>query len=237
MPSPDPQAYRAAQVRVRAAVDRDLDRLWQRIWSAFPDGPTKPYHVRDAFLQQVPVLVARYGDVAASLAADWYEQMREQASVGGSFSAQLVDSPYLDAVDGAVRRTASALWTPQPKAMLTALLPVIGKYVLAAGRATIQHNVARDPQASGWQRVTRADACTFCRMLAGRGAVYKKTTAFFASHDDCNCAAVPSWDHDAPEVDVGAYAASVRTTHMSPAQRNAHNARVRAWMSAHEGEF
>lgn len=63
-------------------------------------------------------------------------------------------------------------------------------------------------------------------MLAGRGAVYKEATVHFASHGDCNCAAVPSWDQNAPEVDVSLYKASQRTSTMTPAQRESHNALI-----------
>lgn len=220
------QRLRLAQLGIRALVERDLDRLWERIWSQLPDGPTKPYDVRDAFLRTVPTLVGRYGQDAATVAADWYEVQREAAGVGGAFRAVLAESPYAGAVEGMVHRTAGALWTPHPEVMLAGMKAAAGKYALAAGRATIQRNVARDPQAAGWQRVVRAGACEFCRLLAGRGAVYKDTTAHFASHADCNCAAAPSWDADAPEVDVTLYRASERTTRMSPQERERHNALI-----------
>lgn len=105
-------------------------------------------------------------------------------------------------------------------------MTVIPKYVLAASRATIITSVGRDPRASGWKRVTRVGACRFCRMLSGRGAVYKEATVHFASHGDCNCAAAPSWDPNAPEVDVSLYKASQRTTSMTPEQKRAHNALI-----------
>jgi len=77
-------------------------------------------------------------------------------------------------------------------------------------------------------------------MLAGRGGVYRRETVHFAAHgNDCRCAAVPSWDPDAPEVDVRAYVASERMTKLrdraaagdASAQRQleAHRARIRAF--------
>lgn len=43
----------------------------------------------------------------------------------------------------------------------------------------------------GWQRHASADACDFCRMLAGRGAVYKSSdiAAGHEYHDRCHCTA------------------------------------------------
>jgi hypothetical protein len=85
--------------------------------------------------------------------------------------------------------------------------------------------------ASGWHRETRPCACDFCRLLAGRGGVYKKATANFSAHGECQCVAVPSWDASAAEVEVEQYIASERTSKMSAAQRARHTARVRAFLA------
>lgn len=227
----DAQKFREAQQGIRVLVDRDLDRMWARIWSK----DAHPGAVRDAFLRQVPTLVSRYGADAANLAAQWYEMQREAAGVSGMFTALPSDSPYLDVVEPSVRRTAGALWTPTPLDMLVGLKAFTGKYVLAASRQTIADNAGRDPKARGWQRITRARACDFCRMLAGRGGVYTEASVHFASHGDCNCAAAPTWDQHAPEVDVAMYQASARTSSMTPEQRDAHNARVQSWIATHQG--
>lgn len=214
------EAYRQAQAGVRALVERDLRQFW-----AYVD-LSNPERAANAFREYVPLLVRRYGSDAAALAAEWYDVQRAEVGAPGRYRAQTVASPYDDAVDGMVRRAVGGLWTPDQSTTLTALLASSGKYALAAGRATIAHNVDRDPAASGWQRVTRSGACRFCTMLAGRGAVYRQATVHFAAHGDCNCAAVPSWDSSAPEVDVELYKASARTTRMAPAQREKHNALI-----------
>jgi len=227
----DAERFRRAQAGIRVLVDRDLDRLWQQVWSNDP----RPEHVRDLFLDRVPRLVQTYGDAAAELAAQWYEVMRDTYGPSGAFTATAEPSPYLNAVDPTVRRTAGALWTPNPEAMLVGLKAAAGKYALAAGRETVTRNTDRDPEAHGWQRVVRPGACRFCSMLSGRGGVYTRESVHFAAHGDCNCAAVPTWDRHAEPIDVHAYVASQRTTHMTPEQRDAHNARVTAWMDAHQG--
>lgn len=204
----DAQAFRQAQVGIRVLVERDLNRLWDQVWST----AVSPERVRDLFLDRVPLLVERYGLDAANLAAEWFEVQRAASGVGGAFAALPVASPYQDAVEPMVRRTAGALWTPTPETMLIGLKASTGKYVLAAARATITTNTDRDPKARGWKRITSARACEFCRALAGRGGVYTEASVHFASHGDCNCAAAPEWDPSAEPVDVAAYRASVRTT-------------------------
>lgn len=218
--SADAQRLRQAQIAVRRIVERDLTAFFGSLNLARPEA------TRDALLEYVPFLVQQYGDSAAAVAADWYDEVRAAEAVPGRFRALAQPSPYQSGVEDTVRRAAGSLFTDAPAGTLTSLLAPVGKYALAAGRQTIATSTARDPRASGWQRVTRSGACRFCRMLAGRGGVYREATAHFASHGDCNCAAVPSWDPGAPEVDVALYKASARTTRMSPAQREQHNALV-----------
>jgi hypothetical protein len=202
----DAAELRQALIGVRALVDRDLTAFFASL------NLDRPESARDQLLEFIPLLVSQYGEVAASFAADWYDEMRDAADVPGRFRATEQASPYEDATEGLVRRAAGALFTETPADALLTLTTSAGKYALAAGRETVARATDRDPQASGWQRVTRSGSCRFCRMLAQRGAVYKESSAFFASHGDCNCAAVPSWDQNAPEVDVFAYEASIRTS-------------------------
>ena len=228
------EAYRQAQAGVRVLVERDLARFWAKLDFSRPDW------VASATRAYVPLLVRRYGSAAADLAASWYDEQRALAGLDDAFRAEAFASPYEDAVDGMVGRALGRVSAGDAAGALTALTSNTAKYVLGAGRATIARNVDRDPSASGWQRVTRAGACEFCRGLAGRGGVYKRTTVHFAAHGSCNCAAVPSWDASAPEVDVRAYEASQRMTVLrmraaagdrsAQRQLDAHNARIREWL-------
>jgi hypothetical protein len=58
-----------------------------------------------------------------------------------------------------------------------------------------------------YKRVLSSNPCSFCRMLAGRGAVYHEGTASFESHDHCACSAEPVFSKELirqlpPEVDT-----------------------------------
>lgn len=227
----DAEALRQAQAGIRVLVERDLLAFWSRL------DLSQPRWVAAAVDEYLPYLVQKYGQDAGGFAAEWYDEQRFAAGVGGSFRAEAIASPYEDAVDGMVSRALGDTFAGNPAGTLTTLTSNVGKYVLGASRATIARNTDRDPAASGWQRVARGGACEFCRMLVGRGAVYRRSTVHFAAHGDCNCASVPSWDGSAPEVDVRVYVASQRTTRMTPEQRDRHNATIRGYLSAHEGEF
>ncbi len=204
----DAAAFRQALVGVRVLVERDLKAFFASL------DTSRPESARDQLLKFVPHLVSQYGEVAATFAADWYDEMRAVEGVPGRFRAAVQASPYQDATEGLARRAAGSLFDDDPGGALLTLTASAGKYALAAGRMTVATATVRDPQASGWKRVTRPPGCRFCRMLAQRGAVYKEATAFFASHGDCNCAAVPSWDPSAPEVEVFAYEASIRMSEL-----------------------
>jgi len=227
MPSrADAERLRLAQAGVRSLVERDLRAMFPSL------NLSRPEDAAAALRAYVPALVRQYGEAAATISADWYDEVRAAGHVPGRFRAVIAESPYQDASEGLARRAAGALFTSTPGDALTALLPAVGKYVLAAGRQTIATSTLRDPRAVGWQRVTRSDSCAFCRGLSSRGDVYKEATVHFAAHGDCNCAAVPSWDQHAPEVDVSVYEASRRTTGMTPAQKADHNARIQTWLAS-----
>lgn len=72
------------------------------------------------------------------------------------------------------------------------------RHVLTGGRQSLLTLVEGDMKAIGWIRVTDGDPCSFCAMLASRGAVYKKDSfsrsdprftgpGEFKVHDSCAC--------------------------------------------------
>ena len=225
---------RSGQVEIRRLVEARMNEIVDYL--AGVPGLT-PQQFRNSLIVQTNLVVSQFGDVAASLAAEWYDDIRVSEGVRGSFRALPHDSPYDSAaVDGMVRRAVAPMFdeVPDVSAVMRTVAQNVGKYVLGASRETVRRNSFIDPNGTGFQRVARPGSCDFCLMLVGRGAVYKRETAFFASHGDCNCAAVPSWERDAPEVDVALYEASKRTTGMSDGARRKHNDVIRSYLAANK---
>lgn len=223
---------RVAQSEIRRLVEARMSEIVDYL--AGVPGLT-PQQFRNSLIVQTNLVVSQYGDVAASMAAEWYEDIRVSEGVRGSFRALPQSSPYdADAVEGMVRRAVAPMFdeVPDVSAVMRTVAQNAGKYVLGASRETVRKNSFIDPRGTGFQRIARPGSCDFCLMLVGRGAVYKRETAFFASHGDCNCAAVPSWDRGAPEVDVELYEASKRTTGMSDRARAAHNKTITDYLDA-----
>lgn len=224
----DMQQLRQAQLGIRKLVEAELENM-----VAVQSGRTA-VAIRNELLRTLPSLVEYYGEAAATVAADWYEQVRDVENIPAKqrFRSELIIPDRLKETQGTVKRAAGALFTDDLAGFLRSVNGPIGRYVVDASRETIIENTHNDPQARGWQRITRAGSCDFCRFLAARGAVYMAHSARFASHNDCNCAAAPSWDPQATEADAKHYKASERTSRMSEEQKQVHNERVRSAIEA-----
>jgi hypothetical protein len=239
MAGPDPARIaevRTANLALVQQVEASLADFWRRVDLSNPD------RARNGLLNFVPLLVQRYGDMASTVAADWFEELRFEAidegyiariaaSTAHSFSPRLapVDTA---ATEATVRYLAAGLYSDTPEAVLPRLQDAASRQVLQTGRATTRLNTfTRGSGARGWARATRPGSCRFCRAIAGRGAVFTERTARFASHaPKCNCVAYPSFDPNAPQVEAMAYVASRSTAQMSDEERAIHREKVTAWL-------
>lgn len=163
-------------------AERDLAKLWQQVSTAAA--------AQQALNDILPALIETYGMAAAAVAADWYDEARIKAGVGGSFRAFPVELP----TDGSYQLAGWAL--TEAKSLDTARVLVAGglqRRIANAARYTVARSSIADPRARGWQRVGDGSSCPFCSMLLGRGAVYTETSAQFKSHDHCGCTAAPAF--------------------------------------------
>ena len=234
----DANDIRLIQNRVAELAVADLADLMRLAADLGPEA------ARNLLVDSLPGVAATYGDVNASAAAEWFEVLRER-EVGSGFQARLAKPVDATPVTQSVHFSAQHLFTDQPEQMEAYLRGQLVKWVNEPARETIIDSIDADPIGCGWQRVVRPGGCKFCRMLADRGGVYTRKSVWFASHANCNCGAVPSWDPDLPEVDVKAYTASKRMDSIrrraedpsdpkkqAKAQRvlDDHRARTKAWL-------
>lgn len=149
---------------------------------------------RDGLLDVLPRLVNVYGSAAATLGADWYDEMRDVAGVKGRFRAIPAELPDIGRTDSLAHWGVAPLFRAEPD-FAAALGNVSGglQMVIAnADRQTVQRSSTADRRARGWARAGTG-RCAFCAMLIGRGAVYTEATAHFETHDHCGCVAVPEF--------------------------------------------
>jgi hypothetical protein len=172
------------------------------------------------WIEAVTALVTRYSEVAATLAADFYDGERDAAGVSGTFTVSLAEAPPGAQVDSSLRWATKDLW-PRDEADATdaQLEPldvrlaagmtkadgVTQKLVADRGRATLRLAVDDDPGAVAYARAAALGACSFCKLMASRGAVYTNAqtagrdandrftgdASVVKFHNNCHCGIVP----------------------------------------------
>lgn len=166
------------ELKIRADIRRVLPRL--RTYS--------PEAARDAFLELAPMLTDRYGEAAAAIGAEYFEDVTGMVARAAILTNE-------DQVIGSVRALAGDFWTPGREAAFQRMASSITRHTLQAGRSTIAESSARVGLV--YARNPEPGACAWCIMLASRGAVYGSRKAAGARdegnefHDGCRCAQEP----------------------------------------------
>lgn len=204
------ETYRAQQAAVRDSVIEELLLLWPLLDKARL-GESTP-----GWLRVAVALARRWRLVSHRVTVTYLGRAYE----GRGLPPPRLAVPSLDE-ERAVRnllhgvgevkrarlRGLSPAQADRAGAALTA--SAAGTLALDAGRATVDEVVASDPVALGWMRVTDADPCAFCAMLASRGPVYRSAATAGGTdprdlfdgedpvshyHNGCQCVVVPVFD-------------------------------------------
>ena len=172
-------------------VRRSLNALSQAaqndmgaVWDSLPAGDRAL--VGQAMSQGWAWVLERYGNIAATLAADFFEM---SAADLGVKRPKAVIAPAMDE-RRAMARLGWAVSTDDQRGNIMGLLDELVKQPY---RSTMQDSANANGLA--WARVpVGPTTCSWCVMLAGRGAVYhSKELAQMGTngkkyHGDCNCA-------------------------------------------------
>lgn len=192
--------FEQANDGIAALVERDLMTFLASLNLAQPDA------ARLDLFDYMPTLISQYGDIAATVAADWYEDLRDAEGASGSFRAPLADLVPAEQVNarlGYATRASGPLFLGD-SATLTAFLGMMAnEYALQPGRDTVMQAAHKDNAA--YARVPEPGACKFCLMLASRGFMYSKSTAGDTKkfHGKCRCNVLPVWDETRARVEFG----------------------------------
>jgi len=181
---------RVRRTAMQASVG-DIDGWWQRI------------------LEELVALVAIAWRRARGLSSDY---LIEHARIEGVTVDPTLATWVTDQVVTSLRVRGPVLFktnvgrTGEPTAaratMARTLPAAASRLVLAGERDTVARTVEDSDVIVGWRRVTDADPCAFCALLASRGAVYSQGTVRFEAHDGDECTAEPLYEHEdePPEV-------------------------------------
>lgn len=198
-------------------VDIALQEL-RDFWRSL--GVDDPREIARLVREFAPELATSVALGTSALTADWYEDLRSEAAVAAAFAATALDAPPVDDVQDSLGYVLAPLFTavvePEvaPAETFDRLALLVEEVITSADRQTVEANVAADPAGPRYARHASANACTFCRMLATRGADYRteesatrvvlqrrRNTRELGEkfHDNCRCVAVPVWGSKAYE--------------------------------------
>lgn len=178
--------YVAAQNGAVKLALRDLWRFWGTL--NLSDGVA----VRRALEGFYPTLLATYGEITGAIAADRFEQLT-------GMTATMVRPFDEERAVARVRWAITPLFDGEGDARAR-MRGLTDELVKQSGRSTMirssrEHNIRYARVPSG------ADTCTWCLMLASRGAVYHSADTARGSahgvvrsgkfHADCNCRVEP----------------------------------------------
>lgn len=190
------EAQRLAQVGLRAAALRDVVEIWAGL------DPERLDASWGAVSRALMAVVADRREQSATVARAYYGGFRAAEGVPGPAPAVPLVADAEAALAGArvslevtgpatVRRLTAQHFPDPATVALVRVAGAVQRHVLDGGRDVLQRLSRADARALGYSRVTSGRACAFCAMLASRGAVYKRDTARFRSHDHCACTVEP----------------------------------------------
>lgn len=141
-----------------------------------------------------------YDDIAAEFAAEWYDHRAQKSGV--ALDQAITMTTYKpESVDDVARYQAKKLAKGGDAAFAKACGEYARNDAFRSLNETIIANVGRDKdRGARFARVpTGFETCTFCLMLASRGAVYhtrKSAGDWKHFHRGCDCKVVPSFEDD-----------------------------------------
>lgn len=161
-----------------------------------------PAAVREAVIAIMNQACTASTDVAAVLAAEFYDGLRE-LQVGERLGAHAYSRREREATEGAVRGFVQDLVDGKPHDRFVGkCLDRIDYETRLAASKCMEHNAKRDKRKPKWARVPIGfETCQFCIMLASRGFVYHTEETASHAHPHCDCRVIPSWDRENPRVE------------------------------------
>ncbi len=192
------KAYNDGISRISDAAEKETERRLLAWHALNPDATVA--EAREYAKEVMAAVVRSYDGVAASFAAEWYDYRAERG--GARLDQAMTSAAYSpETADEVARYQAKKL----AKGDFEGFAKACGEYArndaLRSLNETIMANAKRDRKKGvRFARVpTGLETCTFCLMLASRGAVYhtRKTAGEFKHfHRRCDCKVVPGFEDD-----------------------------------------
>ena len=149
---------------------------------------------REAVAAALAAVLPTCTDVSAQAGADFYDACRELCA-GEAMGAEALSGFDFAATYGSLRAIVQDIVGGRPVERFNAkVLERVDGEIRRAANVSVAENARLDPLKPKFARVpSGAETCSFCIMLASRGAVYGTAEAASHSHPGCDCRVVPDW--------------------------------------------
>lgn len=148
--------------------------------------------IATALSEVYPSIVNTYGERAAAVAVEFYDEQRELAHVKIDYDAEIPDlSGYIYKLQGDVSRTTSQY--SELEKIVATLQGYASRRTYEYVDETITYNSMRDSAHPRWALVPHAGACAWCILLASQGFVYRSSNTV-SRHAHCRCTPTPDFD-------------------------------------------
>ena len=152
---------------------------------------------REFAVAALEAIVGEYGDAAAYLAAEVFEEV--MAAEGVDIDASLWAGPNAEAIESAVRYEARKLTQGQRDTLgFIGSVALLAAFYARQGAERTTTGSVEAAQAAGYAQVrfaripTGPETCTFCMEQASRGFFFRSlASASHASHRHCDCLILP----------------------------------------------
>jgi hypothetical protein len=159
---------------------------------------------REALIVSMEGLVAKYGDPAALLSAEFMERSLP-TTMTRTFRSILSGGVTPEQIEAEVRYAMGSWAKGVPEETITILLSALDRYTKYPARKTVIDAAKRHKKLRFARVPTGSKTCEFCLLLASRGFVYwsRETAGEFSRfHSHCDCLVVAGY---ADEVEIEGY--------------------------------
>lgn len=179
-------AHKRAQDALTGRALRELERAWSMADPADPGSWLR-------YVESAERIVGQAQGASARVSLSYFQRFRAAelmalGTVDEAFRLILPNAPTAGVVEVLVSRFGPAfvqqlissrgLSVDEAKRIaLSGHLGSLTEEILSGGRTVIDAGITNDPRVIGWRRVASSNCCSFCAMLASRGAVYKDRRA------------------------------------------------------------
>ena len=198
--------------------------------------------IRDVFINRLEFYCGPYTDMAAILAAEFYDGLRK-FQVGSALGALAQSGREPIATEKAVRAIVQDLVDGKPpETVVKKLVDRVDFEIKRSAGECVYRNGERDPLKPRFARVPAgSETCSFCIMLASRGFVYLTKESAGENnhyHAHCDCRIVPGFDGETvvPGYDPDTLYDQWKHPEKYPELQEARNARRRELYAARIGE-